>query len=108
MMLFGTLMIAPVFLWNHGWLEVARLSCVGWVALLFLGFGCSGLGYLFWYGGLERLEVSQVAAFLYIEPFVTLLAAMVLLHEPVHALAVAGGLIVLASVFVLQRAGNQR
>ena len=51
--------------------------------MLYLGIGASGLGYLFWCGALERVETSRVAAFLYLEPLVTLVAAMALLHEPV-------------------------
>ena len=76
--------------------------------MLFLGIGCSGLGYLFWYGALERIEVSRVAAFLYIEPLVTLLAAVVLLNEPVSATTILGGLLVLLSVFVMQRAPSSQ
>jgi drug/metabolite transporter (DMT)-like permease len=107
-LLMGTLMLAPLFLWNAGWRELRMLSPQGWGALLFLGIGCSGLGYLFWYGALERIEVSRVSAFLYIEPFVTLLAAVVLLGEPVHAVTVGGGLLVLGSVYLLQRAPDEK
>jgi len=102
--LLGTCMLAPLFLYNAGWRELAWLSPKGWAALLFLGIACSGLGYLFWYGALERIEVSRVSAFLYIEPFVTLLAAVLLLNEPVQALTICGGLLVLASVYLLQKA----
>lgn len=104
MMLFGTLMLAPLFFWHHGFAEMSQLTSVGWAALLFLGIACSGLGYLFWYGALERIEASRVAGFLYLEPFVTLLAAMALLRESVHWSTLAGGLIVLSSVYLLQRA----
>ncbi|HEX5758800.1 MAG TPA: DMT family transporter [Thermoanaerobaculia bacterium] len=103
-MTLGWLMLAPLFLWTRGWRELPGLSAAGWGAVLFLGLGCSGLGYLLWYGALERLEVSRVAAFLYLEPFVTFAAAVLLLAEPVSATAVAGGLLVLASVLLVQRA----
>jgi drug/metabolite transporter (DMT)-like permease len=103
-MLIGWLMLAPFFAGQQGWREVPGLSPAGWGALLFLGIGCSGLGYLFWYGALERIEVSRVAAFLYLEPLVTLVTAVLLLGEPVTATAVAGGLIVLGSVYLMQRA----
>jgi len=102
-MLFGWLMLAPFFVWKQGWLELPHLSLAGWGAILFLGIGCSGLGYLFWYGALERIEVSRVSAFLYVEPFVTFIAA-VLLKEPVTAATVIGGVVVLTSVFIVQRA----
>lgn len=103
-MLFGTLMIAPFFIARAGWRELPRLSVTGWSAVLFLGIGCSALGYLFWYGALEHLEVSRVASLLYAEPLVTFLAAMVLLGERVHAVVVAGGVLVLLSVLMAQYA----
>ena len=103
-MLFGWLMLGPLFIWNQGWRELPHISLTGWGAVLFLGIGCSGLGYLFWYGALERIEVSRVAAFLYIEPLVTLLAAVLLLNETVTASTLIGGVLVLASVFMIQRA----
>ena len=71
---------------------------------MFLGIGRSGLGYLFWYAGLERLEASQVAAFLYVEPLFTLAAAVVLLGESVATTTVVGGVLVLVGVATVQTA----
>jgi drug/metabolite transporter (DMT)-like permease len=103
-MFLGWLMFLPLFLYQGGWRELAHVSGTGWGALLFLGIGCSGVGYWCWYGALERIELSRVAAFLYIEPPVTLLTAVILLHEPVSAITAAGGVLVLLSVYVMQRA----
>jgi drug/metabolite transporter (DMT)-like permease len=101
-MLCGALMLLPFFIAKAGWRELPQLTTAGWSAIIFLGIGCSGLGYLFWYGALEKVEVSRVAAFLYIEPLVTFATAIVLLHEPVSLAAVAGGVLVLASVIATQ------
>src|SRR5438128_2492676 len=103
-MLFGWLMLAPIFVAGRGWEQLARLSTIGWLAILFLGIACSAIGYLFWFGALERIEVSRVAAFLYVEPLVSLVAAVILLNEQVTATTLIGGLIVLLSVFVIQYA----
>jgi len=102
-MLFGWLMLLPLFIARSGWREIPDLSAAGWGAILFLGIGCSGLGYLFWYGALEKIEASRVAAFLYIEPLVTLVAAVILLGERVTPTVVIGGLLVLAGVLLMQR-----
>ena len=59
-MLAGWILMAPVFLARAGWTEWSRLSPAGWGAVLFLGICCSGLGYLFWYAALEKLETSRV------------------------------------------------
>lgn len=100
----GVTMLAPFFIARAGWRELPHVTAGGWLAILFLGIGCSGLGYLFWYGALERIEVSRVAALLYLEPIVTFATAVALLHEPVSGIAVAGGLLVLASVILMQYA----
>jgi drug/metabolite transporter (DMT)-like permease len=104
MMTFGALMLAPFFVYTRGWRELPNLSTIGWVAILFLSIGCSAFGYLVWYGALEHVEVSRVASLLYLEPFVTFGAAIVLLHEPISGVAIVGGLLVIVSVMLMQYA----
>lgn len=101
----GAAMLAPGFLAAGGTAAYAHLSPGAWGALLFLGLGCSGLGYLLWYGALRRLEAGQVAVFLYLEPLVTLGAAALWLDEPVGAWTLLGGVIVLLGVSLVQRRG---
>lgn len=103
-MLFGTLMLAPFFIVPQKWHELSRLTSTGWTAILFLAIACSALGYLFWYGALEKIEASRVASFLYLEPLVTLAAAVALLGEPVTTSTIIGGVTVLAGVVLVQRA----
>lgn len=103
-MLFGAAMLAPFFIAQKGWRQIPNLTATGWSALLFLAVCCSALGYLFWYGALERIEVSRVAALLYAEPLVTFVAAALLLGERVSGVVIAGGILVLISVLVAQYA----
>jgi drug/metabolite transporter (DMT)-like permease len=104
MMTCGAAMIAPFFIAQRGWRDVPHLSPIGWLSVLFLSLGCSALGYLFWSGALEHVEVSRVAALLYIEPLVTVAASVALLHETLSGVVIAGGLIVMASVVAMQYA----
>ncbi len=103
-MTIGLLMFLPWFVATGAWRQWAALSPTGVACVLFLGVVCSGLGYLCWYTALEGLEASQVAAFLYLEPLVTFVSAMVLLGETVHWTTVAGGVLVLAGVAAVERA----
>jgi drug/metabolite transporter (DMT)-like permease len=105
---FGLAMLAVPFVLLQGWNELPRLSTLGWSAVAFLGLGCSGLAYLFWYQALEKVDSTSVASFLYLEPLVTLAAAVPLLGEPVTALTVLGGVIVLAGVALVQRSSRPR
>jgi drug/metabolite transporter (DMT)-like permease len=102
-MLLGWVLLLPLYAREAGWNQYAGLSPAGWGALLFLGIVCSGFSYLFWYGGLERLDATRVSAYLYIEPLVTLAAAVTVLGEPVAGTTVAGGVLVLLGVWLVQR-----
>lgn len=106
-MIAGWLMLLPIFALESGPAAFAGLSRSTWVAVLFLGILCSGLGYLFWYGALEKLGASSVSAFLYLEPLVTLAAAALLLGESVRLPTVIGGLLVLLGVVLAQRVNGR-
>jgi drug/metabolite transporter (DMT)-like permease len=103
-MLLGWAMLVPFFIRNAGWHDYRSLSLAGVASILFLGIGCSGLGYWFWAAALERVQPTQVAAFLYAEPLVTLVAATSLLGESVTVSTLLGGLMVILGVAVVQRA----
>jgi drug/metabolite transporter (DMT)-like permease len=112
-MLAGWLMLAPFFAAGAAGAAggplpavgaLARLSPAGWGAVLFLGIGCSGLAYLWWYSALERMDATRVSALLYLEPLVTLAAALAVLGEPVGWSTIAGGLLVLLGVAIVERA----
>jgi drug/metabolite transporter (DMT)-like permease len=103
-MFVGWAMMFPFFVSTAGWLEYRSLSSTSVIAIVFLGVGCSGLGYWFWYAALERIEASQVAAFLYLEPLVTLMAAVALLGESVAVSTILGGVLVLVGVLTVQTA----
>ena len=103
-MLAGWAMMIPFFVNTAGWQEYRSLSSTAVTAIVFLGVGCSGLGYLLWYAALERIEASQVAAFLYLEPLVTLAAAVAFLGESVSVSTILGGILVLIGVLTVQTA----
>ena len=92
------------------WLGVAgggqailRLSASGWWAMAFLGIGCSGLAYLFWYDALDRIDATQAGVFLYFEPLATAAIAWPLLGEPVSWAMAVGGAAILAGVWMVNR-----
>jgi drug/metabolite transporter (DMT)-like permease len=102
-MIVGWVLLTGPFVYARAWGDFARLDAVGWAAVLFLGICCSGLGYLWWYGALERIEASRVAALLYLEPLVTLLAAVVLLGETVGVTTIVGGLLLVGGVALVEK-----
>lgn len=102
-MAFGWLFSSVLLFTGSGLAEVPLLQRDGWLGILFLGIVCSGLAYIFWYDGLKVLPVAQTGAFLYVEPFVTVVFAALILAEPLLPSALAGGLGILLGVWLVNR-----
>ena len=83
--------------------SVINLSSTGWIAILFLGLLCSGIAYVIWAFALREMESAKVGAYLYFEPFVTVITAWIFLKEEITLLMILSGLIITAGVFLVNR-----
>ena len=97
----GWLMILPFCAATRAWQDLPALSPAGWTAILFLGFLCSGVAYVFWFDSLKEADASRVAAFLYLEPLVSVAVAAWLLQEPITPATLAGGGLILVGVWLV-------
>jgi drug/metabolite transporter (DMT)-like permease len=82
---------------------VVHLSTIGWISILFLGLLCSGAAYVIWAYSLRDMESAKVGAFLYFEPFVTVISAWLFLKEEITLLMLLSGLIITAGVFLVNK-----
>jgi drug/metabolite transporter (DMT)-like permease len=101
LMFFGWLMTLPFFAAAQAWNDLPNLSIAGWSAITFLGVFCSGIAYIFWYDALAVIDASQTAAFIYLEPFVTVVVAAMILGEAFTPVALIGGLTILLGVYLV-------
>jgi RarD protein len=83
--------------------SVKNLSSVGWIAILFLGLLCSGVAYVIWSYALREMESAKVGAYLYIEPFVTIVTAWIFLKEDITLFMILSGLIITAGVYLVNK-----
>jgi drug/metabolite transporter (DMT)-like permease len=83
--------------------EIGHLSARGWAGSAFLGVACSGLAYIAWYDALQRIPASEAGALLYFEPLVAMAVAAVVLGEHVGIATLAGGVTILAGVWLVNR-----
>lgn len=83
--------------------SIKNLSGVGWIAILFLGLLCSGVAYVIWAYALREMESAKVGAYLYFEPFVTVITAWIFLKEEITLLMILSGLIITAGVFLVNK-----
>ncbi len=83
--------------------KITNLSFNGWLAIIFLGIFCSGVGYYLWARTLSEMSASRAGAFLYLEPFVTFFFATIMLNENVTFITFLSGLIIIAGVILVNR-----
>jgi drug/metabolite transporter (DMT)-like permease len=102
-MAFGWLASLPLLAWDNGPQALPALSTWGWWSLVFLGVGCSGVAYAFYYDALAEMDASALSSFQYFQPLVTLVVAAAVLGEPVTAAILGGGAAILAGVWLINR-----
>lgn len=102
-MLFGFGFSSILFLVQTGVQDIANLTSNSWMAILILGIFGSGLAYIAWYDALQNLPANQAGVFLYIEPLVTMLLALIILGEPVTWASLLGGAVIITGVWMVNR-----
>jgi drug/metabolite transporter (DMT)-like permease len=105
---FGWLFSSLWFFSGTGLGQLTQLSRDGWLAIAFLGVFCSGLAYIFWYDALQNMPVAQAGAFLYTEPFVTVVVAGLILGESMLWSSLLGGGLILVGVILVQSVKRAR
>jgi drug/metabolite transporter (DMT)-like permease len=93
-----------------GWIEarlrsfsLVRVTVDGWVAIAFLGIGCSFLATLLYFMALERTESQKVGVYLYTIPPMTAVVAALYLHEVLTPRFFLGSLLVFGGVWLTER-----
>lgn len=104
MMLGGLLTALPIVLIQGTPFSAAafQIWSVGG-SFLFLGIIGSGLCYFMWNTAFRYLGAVSTNNFIYAQPFVTIVAAFFLLHEPFSPLAILGAVLITAGVIVSQK-----
>jgi len=97
------IIIIPFNLNSETFNFVIHLSLTGWMSILFLGLFCSGIAYVIWAQALRDMESAKVGAFLYFEPFVTVIAAWALLSESITLMMILSGLLITIGVFIVNK-----
>ena len=85
---------------SFGW---HPLSTLGWMSLGWMALVTTVFGYLAWFQGLTRVDGSAAAVTLFIQPLLGTVLAVLLLHEQLTPITILGGVLIVASVFLLSR-----
>jgi RarD protein len=104
---FGALSMLPAGFWVWRDFDPASPGLAGWLEVLYLAVFTSLIAFTLWYVALKRLEATQLAVFANLQPPLTALLAWLILGDVPEELTVAGGILVLCGVTVVQLAGRR-
>jgi drug/metabolite transporter (DMT)-like permease len=100
----GAIALAPVTLWHGIRYSFGNVSMLGWVSLIYMALFPSVICYLIYYHALSHIPASRVSAFAYLQPLFATMMALPILDENLSSGIVLGGLLVLAGVWLTERA----
>ncbi len=98
----GAILLFPLSLPGMVSQSWSAISGPSWSALLFAAFIAGGMAYVFWYHGVKQLGVTRTMVYHYLMPFAAVLFAATVLGEKIAILQTAGGIAVLAGVYLVQ------
>lgn len=96
----GTLMLLPIAAFELAGQPLPWLDLQGWLQVVYLGAGASGLAYLLYNLALQEVDASQAGVFANLIPVVGVITGIVVLNEPLSVQAMIGGAIVMAGVWI--------
>lgn len=100
MVMVPTILIAPWVMIRSGFARLAVMPPEGWVAVVFLGIFCLAMAFWLWTEGLSRHTAAKVGVYLYVEPLITTLGAMVLLNEKLTIVTLIGAAAIFGGVYL--------
>ena len=103
-LLLGLLMLIPVFVYSEGWKDIHEISSSGWISVVILGVGSTGLASILYNYSLKHISGTLVASLQYPEPLITVAVAILLLHETFTLPMSIGGLLILFGIWRVQSA----
>ena len=78
-----------------------------WVNILFLGLFSSGLAFILWQQGIERIGSIYASNYIYLVPLITAIVGIIALHEQLTLIMSIGGGLILIGLYIAQRSNQE-
>ena len=106
---YGILFLVPVLMWQGVSWDVTVFKKPEIILnFLFLGVGASALGFFLWNLSTKWIGAIKTSVYIYVSPVVTVVLSVMILHEKITFISVAGALLILLGLIVSQKKVNQK
>lgn len=102
----GALFLIPICGISVVHVHWTQVGLDAWLGLGYMALFGSFIAYFIYAFALEELSASNVAAFAYLQPVMAAALGLWLLHEKISPSAIVGGLLILAGLYLTERARN--
>ena len=92
----GAVLLVVVLATNRTSLQ--DISGVQWAALIYIALACTALAHSLWNYCLSRMDASFCSMFYPVQPLVSTILAIIILHETIKPTLVAGGLLIITGL----------
>ncbi len=101
---YGLLMMILYRIITGGGINIEALSITAvWANVLFLGVLSSGLAFILWHQGIERIGSVSASNYIYLVPLITAITGILALDENMTTQMLIGGGLILAGLYVAQK-----
>jgi drug/metabolite transporter (DMT)-like permease len=101
--LFGTFMLLPVGLPQMNMDVISALPLQIWLSLIFATLAAVVLTNILWYYGVKKLGGPRTAFYAYLQPFMGVMAAALVLGEKIVIWQILGGVLIILGMLVYRR-----
>ena len=99
----------PMLVFTPGLIEqIPHAAPSATIAIIYLGVFPAAIAYVLWSYALARMPASLLSTFLYLSPVLAMLIAWLWIAEVPQVLTIAGGLVAVAGVVIVQTKGQPR
>ena len=98
--LLGGICLVPFSLAEKSFFQIFTMGTSEWLAILYLAFTCSLLGYYIWFYVLQKVG-SKASSFLFAEPLVTVVFAVMFINETLSLPVLAGAFLIFIGVYLV-------
>jgi drug/metabolite transporter (DMT)-like permease len=101
--IFGAVACVPIGGWSFSTLDIGSIDAITWLLVLYLAVISTTTPYLLNAWALARVNPSTVAVFIYLQPLIGFLLAVVFLGEQIDFRFIIAAMLIFAGVFLVSR-----
>lgn len=101
--IFASIICVPLGLWSLSTIDAAGIDTNIWLITMYIGIGATAAPYLLNAWALSKVNPSTVAVFVYLQPLIGFLLAVVFLGESVDAVFAVSTALIFTGVYLVTR-----